>query len=125
MLQDGLYHVCTEQVHVNLTSDQVSSCRLFTNEDLWHYRYGHLSVKNVQELARDNLVEGYNYAPSKEIQFCESCLEGKQHGSPFPNNSNSRAKEPLEFVHTDVCRKLNEKSLSGSEYFLTFVDDYT
>ena len=125
MLQDGLYHVSTEQVHVNLTSDQVSSRRLFTNEDLSHYRYGHLSVKNLQKLARDNLVEGYNYVPSKEIQFCESCLKGKQHRSPFPNNSNSRAKEPLELVHTDVCGKLNEKSLSGSEYFLTFVDDYT
>ena len=82
-------------------------------------------MKNLQKLARDNLVEGYNYAPSKEIQFCESYLEGKQHRSPFPNNSNSRAKEPLELVHTDVCGKLNEKSLSGSEYFFTFVDDYT
>ena len=76
-------------------------------------------------LARDNLIRDYDYAPSKEIQFCESCLEGKQHRIPFPNISANRAKEALELVHTDVCGKLNAKSLSNSEYFLTFVDDYT
>ena len=26
-------------------------------------------------------------------------------------------------VHSDVCGKLNEKSLGGAEYFLTFIDD--
>lgn len=28
-------------------------------------------------------------------------------------------------MHSDVCGKLNTKSLSGAEYFVTFVDDYT
>ena len=28
-------------------------------------------------------------------------------------------------VHSDVCGKINSKSLSGAEYFLTFVDDHT
>ncbi len=35
----------------------------------------------------------------------------------------TRAKEPLDLVHTDVCGKLNTKSLGGAEYFLTFIDD--
>ena len=84
-----------------------------TKEDLWHHRFGHLSMKNLQKLAHDNLVKDYDYSFSKEIQFCESCLEGKQHRNPFPRHSNSRAKEPLELVHTDVCGKLNAKSLSN------------
>ena len=32
---------------------------------------------------------------------------------------------PLEVVHSDVCGKLKNKSLSGAEYFLTFIDDKT
>ena len=28
-------------------------------------------------------------------------------------------------VHSDVCGKLNTKSLGGAEYFLTFIDDST
>ena len=43
----------------------------------------------------------------------------------FSKSSTFRSTEPLELVHTDVCGKLNVKSLSGSEYFLSFVDDYT
>ena len=119
--QDELYNVYTKSVHVNLVRDRISS-HLLTKEDLWHYQYGHLNVKNLQMLARDNLVTDYDYAPSKEIQFCESCLEGKQHRNPFPNISANRAKEALELVHTDVCGKLNANSLSNSKDFLTFVD---
>ena len=36
-----------------------------------------------------------------------------------------RAVKPLELVHSDVCGKLKNKSLSSSEYFLTFIDDRT
>ena len=36
-----------------------------------------------------------------------------------------RAEEPLGLVHSDACGKINVKSLSGAEYFLTFIDDKT
>ncbi len=31
----------------------------------------------------------------------------------------------LELVHSDVCGKIQEKSLGGAEYFLTFTDEKT
>ena len=31
----------------------------------------------------------------------------------------------LELIHSDVCGKINSKSLSGAEYFVTFVGDKT
>ena len=82
-------------------------------------------MKNLQKLARDHLVKDFDYSVSKEIQFCESCLEGKQHRGPYPAHSESRSMEVLELVHSDVCGKINAKSLSGAEYFLTFIDDKT
>ena len=33
--------------------------------------------------------------------------------------------EPLELVHSDVCGKISSKSLSGAEYFVTFIDNKT
>ena len=36
-----------------------------------------------------------------------------------------RAKEPLDLIHSGVCRKINEKSLSRAEYFVTFIDNKT
>ena len=96
-----------------------------SKEDIWHYRYGHLSLKNLRKLAREELVRGFDYSVSKEVQFCESCLKGKQHKNPYPNHSLNRSKEPLDLVHSDVCGKISEKSLSGGEYFLTFTDDHS
>ena len=52
-------------------------------------------------------------------------LKGKHHRSKFPINEHERAKEPLALVHSDLCGKMNAKSLSGAEYFLTFIDDHT
>ena len=40
---------------------------------------------------------------------------------PKFSSSSRRAEEPLGLVHIDLCGKMNEKPLSGAEYFLTFV----
>ena len=44
---------------------------------LWHRRYGHLSSKYLQLLAKKKLVTSFNYNCLKSIDFCESCVEGK------------------------------------------------
>lgn len=94
-------------------------------EDNWHRRYGHLGVKNLQLLARKDLVHGFDYNPSKNISFCQACVNGKLHKSSFPTSGGQRAREPLGLVHSDVCGKISTSSLGGSVYFLTFIDDLT
>ena len=125
MRQGGLYRVhIVDDEYVHMTCNPVLY-RQFGKEDVWHHCFGHLSMKSLQKLAREKMVNEFNYSEKTEIQFCESCLEGKQPRKPFPHHSLNRAKETLELVHTDVCGKVNAKSLSGSEYFLTFIDDRT
>ena len=34
-------------------------------------------------------------------------------------------RQPLKLVHTDICGPMPERSLGGSRYFITFVDDCT
>ena len=36
-----------------------------------------------------------------------------------------RSVETLSLVHSDVCGKMSTHSLSGGEYFVTFIDDQT
>ena len=80
-------------------------------------------AQSLRQLAVEGLVEGFDYGGSKNVSFSESCTEGKHHRNPFPSASGERAKELLELVHSDVCGKVNSKSLGGAEYFLTFIDD--
>ena len=57
-----------------------------------------------------------------EIPSCESYIVGKHHRDSFPSSS-YRAKECLELVHTDLCGPMQNQSIGGSFYFLTFIDD--
>ena len=93
---------------------------------VWHHRYGHLNVTSLRKLANEQLVKGLSRSDaSDEMALCESCFQGKIHQSTFPTSEVKRAEAPLEFIRSDVCGKINSKSLSGAEYFLNFVDDKT
>ena len=94
-----------------------------TKEDIWHRRYGHLGVQNLRKLAKEELVDGFDYNSLRDVNFCEPCLEGKHQRRKFPTDGSKRSGELLGLVHSDVCGKMNAKSLSGAEYFLTFIDD--
>ena len=50
-------------------------------------------------------------------------MDGKHHRSSFPKSVGRPATKLLEIVHSDVCGRLEAKSLSGAEYFVTFIDD--
>lgn len=58
------------------------------------------------------------------MSTCISCLKGKQSRLPFPVHENS-SKELLHLVHTDLCGPMEEDSLGGNKYFLTFIDDFS
>ena len=82
-------------------------------------------MKSLQQLARGDLDEGFDYNASNEISFCEPCLKGKHQKSQFPLYSEKRQSKPFELIHSDVCGKLSSRSLGRGEYFVTFIDDKT
>ena len=41
----------------------------------------------------------------------------------FPKSGGRQVTKLLEIVHSDVCGRLEAKSLNGAEYFVTFIDD--
>ena len=108
-----------------LAKPQINAVSNSANEILWHRRFGHLSERSLHKLAKDELVSGLDYDVSKEIDFCESCVNGKICRNPFPGAGRERAEEPLGLVHSHVCGEINSPSLGGAEYFLTFIDDKT
>ena len=63
-------------------------------------------MRSLQTLVKGKLVTGFDYYYSKEISFCQACIEGKLHKSQFPATGSKRAKQKLELVHSDVCGKI-------------------
>ena len=93
----SLYHLDHQPYHEQANPAKSSEMK----EDIWHRRFGHLGACNLQR-ARENLVDGFDYDQSKELTFCEPCVEGKQHRSKFPSNGRRRAEGPLDLVHSDL-----------------------
>ena len=93
-----------------------------TKEQIWHRGYGHLGARNLERIAKEQLVGRFDYETKKESSFCEPCVDGKQSTLPFPKTGGERSDELLSIVHSDVCEKTETKSLSGAEYFVTFID---
>ena len=111
--------------HLNVTDEGevARAAEKDSNEILWHRRYDHVGFRGLEILAANQMVDGFDYQKSSETKFCEPCIDGKHQRSTFPSTGGKRASEILELIHSDVCGKLDAKSLSGAEYFLTFIDD--
>lgn len=82
---------------------------------LWHRRLAHANFKTLKSLFQ------WNSTPDTK---CEVCAKGKQARQPF-SDSGTRATKLLEIVHSDVCGKMPVRSLGGSNYFVTFIDDFS
>ncbi|KAL0554273.1 hypothetical protein IC582_008190 [Cucumis melo] len=91
---------------------------------IWHLRFRHLNFHGLRLLARKNMVKGLPYIKHPD-QLCEGCLHGKQSRKSFPQESSSRARRPLELVHTDLCGPIKPSSFGKNNYFLFFIDDFS
>ncbi|KAL4325786.1 hypothetical protein GQ457_11G029520 [Hibiscus cannabinus] len=90
--------------------------------ELWHKRLGHISEKGLQILAQKALIPEVK---GKAIRPCIHCLAGKQHKVSFRRGNHPHIRKyVLDMVHIDVC-SMNEKSMGGALYFVTFIDDHS
>lgn len=88
--------------------------------DMWHKRLGHPCEKIMKIVFKTLNVNGdfHNFS------FCKDCHYGKHHQGHFPM-SQSRAKKPLELIHSDVWGPAPILSREGFKYYIHFVDDHT
>ena len=85
----------------------------------WHCHLGHIGVKCMKKLHKDELLESLKY---ESFDACEPCLMGKMTETPF-SGTMERASDLLEIIHTDVCDPMSIKARGKYHYFLTFTED--
>lgn len=89
--------------------------------NLWHQRMAHLNFTDLQKI--EYSTEGVKLN-KKGIQICTTCIEGKMSRLPF-KNIGTRASEVLQLIHTDICGPMENTSIGGAKYYITFIDDYS
>src|SRR5271169_6027012 len=101
---------------------QVSETTPELDVNIWHRRMGHLGEENIRKLAK--MVNGMIIKSRTTVGVYEACLEGKQHRQPSHQPA-TRAKEPLELIHSDLYGPIDPTTHGGTNYYLLFTDDFT
>ena len=94
------------------------------NFEKWHERLGHLNSQAMEDLIAKYLVSGVKVKGAKNDFFCEGCQVGKSHKLPFKKES-ARIAAPGKMIHSDVCGPMQETSLEGARFYVSFIDDAT
>lgn len=84
----------------------------------WHKRLGHLNHDYMNKRWMKTIV-----GPTEEFS-CEGCLKNKSTRS-ISRIPMTKAKRPLERIHSDLAGPITPTSLGGSNYVITFTDDYS
>jgi hypothetical protein len=102
--------------------DMIAVAEATNSSSIWHQRLGHMSEKGMKIMQSKGKMSNL-----KHVNFgvCEHCILGKQRKVSFSKAGRNLKLEKLELVHTDVWGPAPVKSLGGSRYYVTFIDDST
>ncbi|KAK8936826.1 hypothetical protein KSP39_PZI012397 [Platanthera zijinensis] len=81
----------------------------------WHRRLGHAPLPILQRALPDISLTPFQ---------CDSCILGKQTRSSFSSHC-TRSAAPFDLVHSDIWGPFKITSISGFQYFITFIDDHS
>jgi hypothetical protein len=91
---------------------------------IWHKRLGHLNFASMKKMQQKEMVCGLPVLTEVE-DVCAGCALGKHHREKFDKEQAWRASYPLELIHTNLCGPMQNESVGGNRYFITFIDDYS
>jgi hypothetical protein len=91
----------------------------------WHQHMGHMSHNALKDHG-PKALQGLDLSASDLAipTLCHGCETGKSTCKPFPSSS-KKATQILSVIHSDLAGPMQTKSLQGSFYTATFIDNYS
>nr|GEW65452.1 putative ribonuclease H-like domain-containing protein [Tanacetum cinerariifolium] len=91
----------------------------------WHRRLGHVNFKNLNKLAKGNLVRGLPSKIFKNDHTCVACQKGKKHKASCKAKTMSSVNQPLQILHMDLFGPTSVRSINHKTYFLVIIDGFS
>ncbi|GJS96977.1 putative reverse transcriptase domain-containing protein [Tanacetum coccineum] len=92
---------------------------------LWHKRLSHLNFKNINNLAKHNLVFGLPSLTFSKDKNCSACEKGKHHTASFKTKTSFSINKSLHLLHMDLLGPVKPQTISHNKYTLVIVDEYS
>nr|GEV54787.1 ribonuclease H-like domain-containing protein [Tanacetum cinerariifolium] len=92
---------------------------------LWHQRLFHLNFATINNLVKNNLVQGLPKMKFEKDHLCYTCAQGKIHRKHHKSKTAFALNKPLYLLHMDLCGSMRVQSINGKRYVLVVVDNYS
>nr|GEZ77036.1 integrase, catalytic region, zinc finger, CCHC-type, peptidase aspartic, catalytic [Tanacetum cinerariifolium] len=92
---------------------------------LWHQRLSYLNSATINNLVKNNLVQGLPKMKFEKDHLCSTSEQGKIHQKHHKSKTASTSNKPLYLLHMDFCGPIRIQSINGKRYVLVIVDNYS
>nr|GEZ44958.1 hypothetical protein [Tanacetum cinerariifolium] len=116
-------------IALNEVASNSSTCLLAKASSLqswlWHRRFSHLNFATINNLVKNNLVQGLPKMKFEKDHLCSACKQGKIHRKHHKSKTAFASNKPLYLLHMDLCGPMRVESINGKRYVLVVIDDYS
>ncbi|GKB70994.1 retrovirus-related pol polyprotein from transposon TNT 1-94 [Tanacetum coccineum] len=89
-----------------------------TKSWLWHRRLSHLNFGTINDLNKQDLVDGLLKFKYDKNHLCSACERGKSRKASYPPKLVPSTHSKLELIHIDLCGTMRVESINGKKYTL-------
>nr|GFB63279.1 integrase, catalytic region, zinc finger, CCHC-type, peptidase aspartic, catalytic [Tanacetum cinerariifolium] len=98
-------NLCT--IALNEVASNSSTCLIAKASSsqswLWHQRLSHLNFATINNLMKNNLVQGLPKMKLEKDHLCSACEQGKIHQKHHKSKMAFASNKPLYLLHMDFC----------------------
>ncbi|GJS76119.1 retrovirus-related pol polyprotein from transposon TNT 1-94 [Tanacetum coccineum] len=110
-------------------NDEINACffaKASNNVNwMWHKSLSQLNFKNINKLAKQNLVAGLPSLTFSKDKPCSACEKRKHHRTSFKTKRSFSINKCLHLLHIDLFGPVKSQTISHNKYTLVIVDEYS
>nr|GEW84880.1 hypothetical protein [Tanacetum cinerariifolium] len=116
-------------IALNKVASNSSACLLekasYSQSWLWHQRLSYFNFATINNLMKNNLVQGLPKMKFEKDHLGSACEQWKIHRKHHKSKTNFASNKHLYLLHMDLCGLIRVESINGKRYVLVVVDDYS
>nr|GFA26233.1 hypothetical protein [Tanacetum cinerariifolium] len=115
----------TQSISINMIPNGDEATKAYSSQSwLWHQRLSHLNFATINNLVKNNLVQGLPKMKFEKDHLCSACEQGKIHRKHHKSKTDFALNKPLYLLQMDLCGPMHVESINEKRYVLVVVDDY-
>nr|GEW34669.1 copia protein [Tanacetum cinerariifolium] len=120
----NLYTIALNEVALNSSTCLIAKASS-SQSWLWHQRLSHLNFATINNLVKNNLIQGLPKMKIEKDHLCSACEQRKIHQKHHKSKMAFASNKPLYLLHMDLCGPIRVQSINEKRYVLVVVNDYS